>query len=47
MEYKALKSVVGLKVLIVFVQFIVDENGTKGDVRGLVSSGGPHIFCDK
>jgi len=32
---------------IVFVQFIIDENGTKGDVGGLVSSGGPHIFCDK
>jgi hypothetical protein len=30
---------------IVFVQFIIDENGTKGDVGGLVSSGGPHIFC--
>jgi len=32
---------------IVFVQFIIDENGTKGDIGGLVSSGGPHIFCDK
>ncbi|GEM_PF-3887981 len=31
---------------IVFVQFIIDENGTKGDVGGLVSSGGPHIFCE-
>jgi len=32
---------------ITFVQFIIDENGTKGDIGGLVSSGGPHIFCDK
>jgi len=32
---------------IVFVQFIIDENGTKGDIGGLVSSGGPHIFYDK
>lgn len=31
---------------IVFVQFIIDENGTKGDIGGLVSSGGPHIFCE-
>lgn len=31
---------------IVFVQFIIDENGTRGDVGGLVSSGGPHIFCE-
>lgn len=30
---------------ITFVQFIIDENGTKGDIGGLVSSGGPHIFC--
>jgi hypothetical protein len=32
---------------ITFVQFIIDEDGTKGDIGGLVSSGGPHIFCDK
>jgi hypothetical protein len=31
---------------ITFVQFIIDENGTKGDIGGLVSSGGPHIFCE-
>ena len=31
---------------IVFVQFIIDENGTKGDIGGFVSSGGPHIFCE-
>ncbi len=31
---------------IVAVQFIIDENGTKGDIGGLVSSGGPHIFCE-
>jgi len=30
---------------IVAVQFIIDENGTKGDIGGLVSSGGPYIFC--
>jgi hypothetical protein len=30
---------------ITFVQFIIDENGTRGDIGGLVSSGGPHIFC--
>jgi uncharacterized membrane protein YgcG len=29
------------------VQFIVDEDGLKGDIGGLVSSGGPHIFCEK
>ena len=31
---------------ITFVQFIIDENGTKGDIGGFVSSGGPHIFCE-
>jgi len=31
---------------IVAVQFIIDENGKKGDIGGLVSSGGPHIFCE-
>ena len=31
---------------ITFVQFIIDENGTKGDVGGLVSSGGPQIFYE-
>lgn len=31
---------------ITFIQFIIDENGTKGDIGGLVSSGGPHIFCE-
>jgi hypothetical protein len=31
---------------ITFVQFIIDENGKKGDIGGLVSSGGPHIFCE-
>jgi len=30
---------------IAFVQFIIDEAGTKGDIGGLVSSGGPQIFC--
>jgi hypothetical protein len=30
---------------ITFVQFIIDENGNRGDIGGLVSSGGPHIFC--
>jgi hypothetical protein len=29
---------------ITFVQFLIDENGTKGDIGGLVSSGGVHIF---
>jgi hypothetical protein len=28
------------------VQFIIDEDGKKGDIGGLVSSGGPHIFCE-
>jgi len=32
---------------ITFVQFIIDEAGTKGDIGGLVSSGGPQIFCAK
>jgi len=31
---------------IVAVQFIIDEDGKKGDIGGLVSSGGPHIFCE-
>jgi len=31
---------------IVAVQFIIDEAGKKGDIGGLVSSGGPHIFCE-
>jgi hypothetical protein len=31
---------------IVAVQFIIDESGKKGDIGGLVSSGGPHIFCE-
>ena len=31
---------------ITFMQFIIDENGTRGDIGGLVSSGGPHIFCE-
>jgi hypothetical protein len=31
---------------VTFVQFIIDENGKKGDIGGLVSSGGPHIFCE-
>jgi hypothetical protein len=29
-----------------FVQFIIDENASRGDIGGLVSSGGPHIFCE-
>lgn len=29
---------------ITFVQFLIDENGTGGDIGGLVSSGGVHIF---
>lgn len=28
------------------VQIIIDESSSKGRVGGLVSSGGPHIFCD-
>jgi hypothetical protein len=28
------------------VQFIIDENASKGDIGGFVSSGGPHIFCE-
>jgi len=32
---------------ITFVQFIIDESASKGDIGGLVSSGGPHIFCAK
>jgi outer membrane protein assembly factor BamA len=31
---------------IVAVQIIIDENASKGDIGGLVSSGGPHIFCE-
>ena len=31
---------------IVAVQFIIDEGASKGDIGGMVSSGGPHIFCE-